>query len=156
MGTLRNEAEALGIEVDGRWSNGTLKRKVDERKFAKAQEEEMAKEPDAHVDVRLLKHFRPTCWYEIVGYFDANEEFHPGEMAPPPVVGASLPHKIWANTVVRLPAAEARRLVENVATLVVTDRDPDTKRAVGKRALKMRKPLAEIRPDWKALNADAA
>lgn len=155
MGTLRNEAEALGIEVDGRWSNGTLKRKIDERKFAKAQEEAMADEPDAKVDVRLTKHFRPTCWYEVLGHYNANEEFKPGP-APAPVVGASLPHKLWSGTVVRLPAKEARRLIENIAELVVTDRDPETKRAIGKRTLRMRKPLAEIRPDWNALDANAA
>ncbi len=156
MGKLRDEAEALGIEVDGRWSNGTLQRKIAERKFALAEETAMSTEPDNPVEVRLLKHFRPACWYEVVGYYDGNEDFHPGQMAPPPVPGASLPHKIWANTVIRLPAAEAQRLVENVATLVVTDRDPETKRAVGRRTLKMRKPLAEVRTDWNKLNGHEA
>lgn len=156
MGKLRDEAEALGIEVDGRWSNGTLQRKIADRKFILAEDKAMSSEPDAKVDVRLLKHFRPACWYEIVGHYDANEDFHPGTMSPPPVAGASLPHKIWANTVIRLPSSEAKRLVENIATLNIIDRDPDTKRVTSKRTLKMRKPLAEVRPDWAKMEDNAA
>lgn len=41
MSNLKKEAEALGLEVDGRWSDETLKQKVDEAKAAKA-----GKKPD--------------------------------------------------------------------------------------------------------------
>ncbi|UXN74498.1 hypothetical protein N8D56_04990 [Devosia sp. A8/3-2] len=36
MATLKEQAEALGIEVNGRWSDETLQKKIDEAKAAKS------------------------------------------------------------------------------------------------------------------------
>lgn len=53
--------------------------------------------------VRLLKNYKPAGNYEIVG-----------EMAPAPRPGLDFPGKIWAGTVVKLPAPEAVALMENI------------------------------------------
>lgn len=149
MGKLRDEAEKLGIEVDGRWSNGTLQRKIAEVKFARGAETRRAREPEGAVHtVRLLKHHMPLNWYEVVGHYDGEENFVEGEPAPPPYPGVAVDHKLWAGTVVKLGAEDARALVENMTSLVVTDRDPQTKAALGKRQIKQKKPLAEIVTDW--------
>lgn len=156
MGKLRDEAEALGIEVDGRWSNGTLQRRIAERKAIKAQDEARATEPEAKVSVRLLKHHKPAGWYRIVGYYNDQEKFVDGQMAPSPIPGAGMAHKIWAGTVVELSAEEARRLVENITVEMVTDRDPDTKQVLGKREVRTRRPLAEVQVNWPAQISHAA
>lgn len=156
MGKLREQAEALGIEVDGRWSNGTLQRKIDERKAIAAQEEARAEEPETKVAVRLLKHHCPAGWYRVLGHYDGQEEFIADQMAPPPVPGAGLPHKIWAGTVIELGAGEARKLVENITVTMVVDRDPETKAVLGRRELRQRKPLAEAQINWAGLSGKAA
>lgn len=76
--------------------------------------------------VKLLKNYRPAGTYEVVGYHrperaakDAAgrvvilEEagFIEGEMAPPPFPGVGFDNKIWADTVLKLPIEEAKRLV---------------------------------------------
>lgn len=99
----------------------------------KPKEEPMATETadkpsEKMFPVKLLKNYRPANpdKYEIVGYQrqekrvkdSAGREtvvheaaFMEGEMAPPPFAGVGFDTKIWAETVVRLPIDEARRLV---------------------------------------------
>ena len=159
MGKLRDEAEALGIEVDGRWSNGTLERRIAEARSAKDEKRARSTKPEsALAQVRLLKHYKPRGWYEVLGHYTAEEEFVAGKIAPPPFSGVEQAHKLWAGTVISIPAAEAKALVENVSVLNVTDRDPDTKRATGRRKISQRKPLAEVYTDWTAKlgNVEAA
>lgn len=153
MGKLRDEAESLGIEVDGRWSNGTLQRRIAERKAMADEEAKRETVPETTVVVRLTKHHKPAGWYEVLGHYDADNRFVRGEPKEPPYPGVNSAHKLWADTVVKLPAEEAKRLVQNVAELTVTDRDPETKRPIGKRILKTRKPLAEVEVDWGKVSA---
>ena len=48
MTTLKKEAEALGIEIDGRWSDETLKQKIDEAKAQRSgQKSSEASAPEA-------------------------------------------------------------------------------------------------------------
>lgn len=154
MGKLRDEAEALGIEVDGRWSNGTLTRKIAERKAIRAEEEARTTEPEAKVKVRLLKNHKPGGWYRIVGHYDDKEKLVEG-MAPPPVPGAGMAHKVWAGTVIEMAASEAKRLVENITVDMVIDRDPDTKQVIGRREVRTRKPLAEPQIEWSHIEFQA-
>lgn len=156
MGKLRDEAEALGIEIDGRWSNGTLSRKIAERRALKAEEDARENEPEHKVAVRLLKHHRPAGWYRVLGYINDQEEFVRGPMAPPPVPGAGMDHKIWAGTVIELSPADAKKLVENVVVTMVVDRDPESKQVLGRREQRTRKPLAELQVNWDSLNGAAA
>lgn len=81
--------------------------------------------------VKLLKNYRPIGQFEIVGFhrpekLQKNSDgktivieesaFIEGEMAPPPFAGVGFDTKIWAETVVKLPIDEARRLVgKNIA-----------------------------------------
>jgi hypothetical protein len=148
MGKLRDDAEALGIEVDGRWSNATLQRKINEIRTIRAKEEEREKVPEQPVSVRLLKNYKPIGWYEVQGHFDAEEEFVKGQPAPPPYPGVHFEHKLWAGTVVKLPAEEARSLVEHADMMTVMDRDPDTRMVIGRRSVKKRRPLAEVHVVW--------
>lgn len=76
--------------------------------------------------VRLLRNYRPAGEYELVGYQqqeirqkDATgrqvviqeSKFVEGEMAPPPFPGVGFETKVWAETVLKLPTDEAKRLV---------------------------------------------
>lgn len=44
MSTLKEQAEALGIQVNGRWSDETLQKKIDEAKTAKVQQTAQAQQ----------------------------------------------------------------------------------------------------------------
>jgi len=149
MGELRNRAEALGIEVDGRWSNGTLTRKIAEVESQRADEKARATSPERTVTVRLLKNHRPLGWYEIVGHEDDDGKRLEGP-APPPMPGVDFDHKLWAGTIVKLSAEAAQKLVENTIVERVIDRDPDTSEVVRARNVQRRKPLAEVMVDWNA------
>lgn len=85
-----------------------------------------AKEPVKMFPVRLLKNYRPAGAYEVVGYHRPEKtqkdttgkmvvvqaaEFIEGEIAPPPFPGVGFETKVWADTVLKLPTEEARRLV---------------------------------------------
>ncbi len=76
--------------------------------------------------VRLLKNYRPIGSFEVVGYHRKEltqkdtagkvvvvqeAAFMEGEMAPPPFPGVGFDTKIWADTVLKLPVDEAKRLV---------------------------------------------
>ena len=99
----------------------------------KPKEEPMSNEIAAPVQpsekmfpVKLLKNYRPAGGYELVGYHRPEKvqkdtagkmvvvqeaAFIEGEMAPPPFPGVGFETKIWADTVLRLPMEEAKRLV---------------------------------------------
>jgi len=77
--------------------------------------------------VKLLKNYRPAGVYEVVGYHRPEKKqkdtagriivvqeaaFIEGEIAPPPYPGVGFDTKIWADTVLKLPMAEARGLVD--------------------------------------------
>lgn len=82
--------------------------------------------------VKLLKNYRPAGTHEIVGYHRPEKKekdttgrmvtiqeaaFIEGEGAPPPFPGVGFDTKIWAETVVKLPIDEAKRLVsKNLAS----------------------------------------
>lgn len=83
--------------------------------------------------VKLLKNYRPASEkFEIVGYHRPERKekdtagrmitieeaaFIEGESAPPPFPGVGFDTKIWAETVVKLPMDEAKRLVsKNLAS----------------------------------------
>jgi hypothetical protein len=76
--------------------------------------------------VKLLKNYRPAGKHEVVGYHRPEKvqkdtagkmvvvqeaAFVEGEMAPPPFPGVGFETKIWAETVLKLPIDEAKRLV---------------------------------------------
>lgn len=76
--------------------------------------------------VRLLKNYRPAGDYEVVGYHRPEIKqkdtagkmivvqeaaFIEGEMSPPPFAGVGFESKVWAETVLKLPKDEAKRLV---------------------------------------------
>jgi hypothetical protein len=76
--------------------------------------------------VKLLKNYRPAGKYEVVGYHRPEKvqkdtagkvvvvqeaAFMEGEMSPPPYPGVGFETKVWAETVLRLPVDEAKRLV---------------------------------------------
>ena len=76
--------------------------------------------------VRLLKNYRPAGEYEVVGYHRKEKTqkdttgkmivvqeaaFMEGEVAPPPYPGVGFDTKVWADTVLRLPIEEAKKLV---------------------------------------------
>lgn len=132
MDELKAEAEALGIKVDARWSESTLREKIDAARPA---------EPVRMLRVRLLKHYAPlaTTPYKVIG-----------DAPPPPYPGVGFERKLWAGTVVDLPFDEARRLIENAhqTTEYVVDSeghkvlDPGTNKPLT-RAVRNRVPLAE-------------
>ena len=82
--------------------------------------------------VRLLKNYRPAGDYQVVGYHRPEKKekdttgkfivvqeaaFLEGEIAPPPFPGVGFETKVWADTVLKLPMDEAKRLVRlNLAT----------------------------------------
>jgi hypothetical protein len=90
------------------------------------------KEPAKLFPVRLAKSYRPAGEHEIVGYHQPElkqkdsagkmvvvqeAKFIEGEMSPPPFPGVGFETKIWAETVIKLPMDEAKRLVRlNLAT----------------------------------------
>lgn len=76
--------------------------------------------------VKLLKNHCPAGNYEIIGYLkeavkvrDAAgkwsiiepEQFIEGEMKPHSSPGVGFPNKVWAETHIKLPIEEAKRLV---------------------------------------------
>lgn len=88
--------------------------------------ETAAKPSEKLFPVKLLKNYRPADVYELVGYHRKEltqkdntgkmvvvqkAEFIEGEMSPPPHPGIGFDTKIWADTVIRLPMNEAKRLV---------------------------------------------
>lgn len=99
----------------------------------KPKEEPMANETAAPVQpsekmfpVKLLKNYHPAGKFEIVGYqrpeikqkdsagrvsVVQESAFIEGEMAPPPFPGVGFDTKVWAETVIKLPVEEAKRLV---------------------------------------------
>lgn len=131
MDELKAQAKALGITIDARWSEATLRQKIED-----AQPTEPA--PPAMFPVRLLKHYKPEGRYEIVG-----------EMAPAPRPGLDFPGKIWAGTVVLLERDEAVSLIENIvseAVAVIDDAGKVVRRADGTQVSRMASrpfPLAE-------------
>jgi hypothetical protein len=77
--------------------------------------------------VRLLKNYRPGGEHEVVGYHRPEKQqkdttgkmvvvqeaaFIEGEMAPAPLPGVGFETKVWADTVLKLPMEEAKRLVK--------------------------------------------
>lgn len=97
---------------------------VYERKQVMTQSE--AQEPVKLFPVRLTKNYRPMGDYEVVGYHRPEltqknstgkhivvqeAAFIEGEIAPPPFPGVGFATKVWADTVIRLPIDEAKRLV---------------------------------------------
>lgn len=156
MGKLRDRAEELGIEVDGRWSNGTLTRKIAEIETIRADEAARDNVPESFVTVRLLKHHRPIGWYEVVGHEDDDGQIIPGT-APAPRPGVEFAHKLWAGTIVKLAPDAAKALVDNMVVERVVDRDPDTKAVLRARNVQRRRPLAEVMVDWASqVNVEAA
>lgn len=99
----------------------------------KPKDESMANETAAPVQpseklfpVKLLKNYHPAGAYEVVGYHQKEiiqkdsagkavvvqkAEFIEGQTAPPPYPGVGFDTKVWAETVVKLPLDEAKRLV---------------------------------------------
>ena len=86
----------------------------------------MASEPTKLFPVLLHRNYVPAGEYEIVGYLkeavkrkDAagnwriveKEEFISGEMKPHQSPGVGYAGKVWAGTKIKLPVAEAKRLV---------------------------------------------
>lgn len=76
--------------------------------------------------VRLLKNYRPAGGHEVVGYHRPEKTqkdttgkmvivqeaaFIEGELAPAPQPGVGFETKVWADTVLKLPMEEAKRLV---------------------------------------------
>lgn len=77
--------------------------------------------------VRLLKNYHPIGDYEVVGYHQKEKAvkdaagnriivqqsaFIEGQIAPAPFPGVGFETKVWADTVLKLPLQEARRLVD--------------------------------------------
>lgn len=154
MGKLRDRAEQLGIEIDGRWSNGTLQRKIAEAETRVASEKARENEPEQPVAVRLLKNHHPAGWYEVVGHEDKEGRRLAGPM-PPPMPGVEFPHKLWAGTVVKLAPDAAKALVDNMVEERVIDRDPTTREVIRAYKRNRRKPLAEALIDWSVEPAGA-
>ena len=87
--------------------------------------------------VRLLRHYVPRGTYEIVGHHKAAvigkdsggrevelkpEEYVKGECHPPAYPGVGYPNKIWSSTDIRLPADEAKAIIQQgVAVRSVDD-----------------------------------
>jgi len=145
MDELKAQAEALGIKVDARWSETTLRGRIAEAAAEAAAERDPPKveaAPPAKgppmLQVRLLKHYRPKGDYEVVG-----------DPVEPPYPGVGFKHKLWAGTTVKIPADEARALVEHtvVSTEYVVDGDGrkvlDRDRRPMRREVAARKPIAE-------------
>lgn len=80
--------------------------------------------PAKLVSMKLLRNYVPMGQHQIVGYHKEarvmknaagqmieveKAEFIPGEAKPPAQAGVGYPNKIWAGTVIKLPADEAKR-----------------------------------------------
>lgn len=141
MDQLKQQAEALGITVDQRWSESTLRGKVAEAEALKQNNVTVvqtikpaasdAKPNGAEMfPVRLLKHYKPSSRYEVIG-----------EPAPPPYQGVGQVGKLWEGTVVRLPRDEAMRLINNESTVLNFTRAPNGELLRQERKVKF--PLAE-------------
>lgn len=106
---------------------------VYERKPKDEPMTETAEKPSEKMfPVKLLKNYHPAGKYEVVGYQRPEKtqkdsagrvsilqtaQFMEGEMAPPPYPGVGFDTKVWAETVVKLPLDEAKRLVsKNLAS----------------------------------------
>jgi hypothetical protein len=94
--------------------------------------------PDSMFPVRLLKNYMPEgknigVDYDVV------------EAIAPPFPGVHQDHKLWAGTVVKLPRAEAVRLLENKVTETLTMKD-ERDRPMQKQVTR-RMPLAERADD---------
>lgn len=87
--------------------------------------------------MELKRHYRPMGEFEIVGYNQPEikrkgqdgkdtviqaAEFIPGVMAPSPMPGVDVQHKVWATTIIRVPVEEARTMRQNgIADATVED-----------------------------------
>lgn len=97
--------------------------------------------PTKMFPVRLLKHYRPGGEYNVISE------------APPPFPGGAFKGKLWAGTIVELPADEARRLIDNVHVSREVLRDAqghpmrDEHDQVRLRERRRKVPLAEIRTE---------
>lgn len=139
MDELKAKAEALGIKVDARWSEATLREKIAEASPSPEPQ------PERRLQVRLLKNYRPLNdkTYKVIG-----------DPVPPPFHGVGKADKLWEGTVVELPADEAIRLLENVVQTRETDVDADGNAVVDgrgrprTRVVAKRKPLAERADDY--------
>lgn len=113
MDELKRQAEALGIDVDGRWSEVTLRERIAE---ARATATVLPTPEPPMFPVRLLKHYSPlpSVPYRVVG-----------DPPPPPYPGVGFERKLWAGTVVELPLDVAKGLIENeqVASEFIVDGD---------------------------------
>lgn len=85
-----------------------------------------SKVEDSKFPVRLLKNYVPTGEYVVVGYHKPAlvqkaasgqmvvvepAAFMHGAVKEPPYPGAGSAGKIWADTVIRLPLEEAKRVI---------------------------------------------
>jgi len=137
---LKKQAEAAGIKVDARWSDATLREKIDAaaggdnvtvlKPVVRHEVVEPAKPDVKMLPVRLLKHYKPSGPYRIVG-----------EPPPPPFPGLDFKDKLWAGTVVELPRDEVLRLLENVAVSITYHRERDG--SIRREKVSRRFPLAE-------------
>lgn len=105
MDDLHKQAEELGIQVDNRWSEETLRQKIDEAlgdnkpaKEAKEPKEAKAKEPKTFPIV-LLKNYRP------IGKFKVSED---GEHREPNDEEVS---KVRAGTTILIGLDEAKAVI---------------------------------------------
>jgi len=125
MNELIEQAEALGITVDKRWSEETLREKIANQPPAAPVDDNPKMFP-----VKLVKNYRPRNDYKVVG-----------EPVAPPYPGVGGEDKLWAGTVVELPPEEAKALIENVAVSMVSRKDEMGRPIREKVSLK--RPLAE-------------
>ena len=132
-------AEDVGLDVIGDWKIDTLRRKIAERQ--KIVKDETAREevPEQIMTVRLLVNHVPAGWYEILGH-EEDGVLMDGEAPHNPWTFA---HKIGAGTIVKMPAAHAAKLVNNLIEEMRTDRD-EGGFVTGRRRVKVRIPLAEV------------
>ena len=83
--------------------------------------------PDKLRSMELKRHYRPQGRYIVVGYNQPEikrkdpagreiivqpKAFIPDKSAPSPMPGVEVPNKIWATTVIRVPADEAKAMRE--------------------------------------------
>lgn len=103
MDDLRAQAERLGITVDKRWSEDTLRDKIAQAKAndpRHAPQDELA--PVKMFPVRLLRNYRPR-----------SDQFRVIEAGEAPFDGLVQPNKLWAGTLVELPTDEALALIQH-------------------------------------------
>ncbi len=78
--------------------------------------------------VRLLRNYQPDHEYEVLGYYKPERKvkdaaggwivvdkggWQAGEMKPAPFPGVGYSNKIWAETYVKVPVEDAKKLIEN-------------------------------------------